>query len=140
MAVKIIQTEKELNDAYDIRKQVFVDEQQVPMDLEIDEFEQDAMHFLYVEDNIPVGASRLRFVEHAGKLERICVLPAYRGKGYSKELIQTMEDEIVQREMDKAVLHAQIQVTPLYESVGYEIVSDEFMDAGIPHVEMTKKL
>lgn len=140
MTIKIIETKEELDSAYEIRKQVFVDEQHVPIELEIDSFEDDAIHFLYLEGTTPVGASRLRFVDNAGKLERICVLQPYRGKGYSKQLIQAMENEIIKQQLTEAVLHAQIQVASLYESVGYKTVSDEFMDAGIPHVEMKKQL
>lgn len=140
MTIKLISNQEELNQAYHIRKVVFVDEQHVPIELEIDEFEEEAMHFLYLEENLAVGASRLRFINHVGKLERICILPAYRGKGYSKQLIQAMEEEAMKQSIHEVVLHAQVQVIPLYESVGYEIVSGEFMDAGIPHVEMKKQL
>lgn len=140
MTVKIITTDEELAEAYQIRKSVFVNEQQVPVEIEIDSFEQEAIHFICSEDEKYVGTGRVRFVDNYGKLERICVLKEARGKNYAKQLIEAMEQEIVRHGVTEARLHAQTYITPLYESVGYKVVSDEFMDANIPHVEMTKKL
>lgn len=140
MTVKIISTKEELHAAFNIRKTVFVDEQQVPVELEIDKFEDEAIHFICSDGEEYVGASRLRFVDNYGKLERICVLKNARGKHFGKKLITAMENEIKKQGIAEARLHAQIQVVPLYESVNYIVDSDEFMDANIPHVEMVKKL
>jgi len=140
MTVKIITTDEELAEAYDIRKTVFVKEQHVPVELEIDEFEQDAIHFLCSDNNQHIGASRLRIVDHFGKLERICVLKEARGNNYAKQLIDAMERELTNQGITEARLNAQTYIVPLYESVGYKVVSPEFMDANIPHVEMVKDL
>lgn len=140
MTVTKINTDDILKIAYDIRKKVFVDEQHVPMELEIDEHEDDAIHFICSDGEKYVGASRLRFVDGFGKLERICVLKEARGNHYSKDLIQAMEDEIIHHHYQEARLSAQTHAIGLYKSVGYHVISDEFLDANIPHVEMKKKL
>lgn len=140
MAIKVVSTDQEQNEAYRIRKVVFVDEQNVPMDLEIDEHEEASIHFIAYDGKDVVGASRLRFVGEYGKLERICVLKSYRGKSYGKKLIAKMEEEIINKGYKKAKLHAQTHAKEFYERLGYEVFSDEFMDAGIPHVAMTKEL
>lgn len=140
MTVEKIVSKEILGLAYDIRKKVFVDEQHVPIDLEIDEHEGEAVHFICSNGEQYVGASRLRFVEQYGKLERICVLKEARGNHYGKDLIAAMEDEIKKRDLHEARLHAQTHAVALYESVGYSVVSEEFLDANIPHVEMLKKL
>ena len=140
MTIKVITTNDELAEAYHIRKTVFVNEQHVPIEIEIDTFDQEAIHFLCSEDDKYVGTGRVRFVEDYGKLERICVLKEARGKNYAKQLIEAMEQEIVRHGVTEARLHAQTYIVPLYESVGYNVVSEKFMDANIPHVEMTKKL
>lgn len=140
MAIKVVSTDQEQNEAYRIRKVVFVDEQNVPMDLEIDEHEEASIHFIAYDGKDVVGASRLRFVGEYGKLERICVLKSYRGKSYGKKLIDKMEEEIINKGYKKAKLHAQTHAKEFYERLGYEVFSDEFMDAGIPHVAMTKEL
>lgn len=140
MKVIKVATDEELNAAYHVRKSVFVDEQHVPIEEEIDHFEKKSIHFIGRNGNQVVGASRLRFEEDYGKLERICVLKPYRGKSYGKLLIQHMEDEIKNHGYSKAKLHAQTNAKQFYERFGYQIISDEFMDAGIPHVAMTKEL
>lgn len=140
MKVSIINSDETLQTAFDIRKKVFVEEQQVPMEIEIDEYEDEAIHFICSDGEEYVGASRLRFVDDYGKLERICVLQEARGKNFGKELIAAMEEEIIRQNIKEARLNAQTRAVTLYESVGYEVVSGEFMDANIPHVEMMKKL
>lgn len=140
MTIKVVTTDQEQNEAYRIRKVVFVDEQNVPMDLEIDEHEEASIHFIAYDGKDVVGASRLRFVGEYGKLERICVLKSYRGKSYGKKLIDKMEEEIINKGYKKAKLHAQTHAKEFYERLGYVVISDEFMDAGIPHVAMTKEL
>ena len=140
MTIKVVSTDQEQNEAYRIRKVVFVDEQNVPMDLEIDEHEEASIHFIAYDGKDVVGASRLRFVGEYGKLERICVLKSYRGKSYGKKLIDKMEEEIINKGYKKAKLHAQTHAKEFYERLGYVVISDEFMDAGIPHVAMTKEL
>lgn len=140
MKVSIINSDETLQTAFDIRKKVFVEEQQVPMEIEIDEYEDEAIHFICSDGEEYVGASRLRFVDDYGKLERICVLQEARGKNFGKYLIAAMEEEIMRQNIKEARLNAQTRAVTLYESVGYEVVSGEFMDANIPHVEMMKKL
>src|SRR5690625_3664793 len=74
MEVKIVTTKRERELVYKIRKKVFVEEQHVPIEEEIDTHEEEAIHFICYHNEKPIGASRLRFVENYGKLERICVL------------------------------------------------------------------
>lgn len=140
MAVKIVETENERQLVFTIREKVFVEEQKVPIELEVDEYENEAIHFICQDGEIPVGASRLRLIDDYGKLERICILKPFRGKSFGKEIIAHMEAEIVNHGYMKAILHAQTHATMFYENLGYSVVSDEFMDAGIPHVTMEKSL
>jgi len=140
--VNIIKVTKdqELKDAYYVRQKVFVEEQNVSLEEEMDQFDEIATHLVGYEDNLPVVASRLRFVDGYGKLERICVLKEYRGHGYGKQMIQHMEQEVKQQGYGKSKLNAQTQALDFYKDLGYKVVSEEFMDAGIPHVTMTKEL
>ncbi|WP_281975407.1 GNAT family N-acetyltransferase [Halobacillus litoralis] len=128
------------DDAYHVRRVVFVDEQKVPEELEIDEFDDTAIHLVGYEGEQPVAASRLRFVEGYGKLERICVTKEQRGRSYGKQIIKAMEEVIREHGYSKAKLNAQTHAEEFYESIGYLTVSGEFLDAGIPHVTMTKSL
>lgn len=136
--IEIAQTEKVYNDALNIRKKVFVEEQNISMQEEIDRFENEATHFVGYLHKKPVAASRLRYVDNYGKLERLCVLKKYRNRSFGKKMIQTMEREVYRQGFSKTILHAQLQTVSLYESLGYQIVSKPFLEAGIPHVKMKK--
>ncbi|HLR61748.1 MAG TPA: GNAT family N-acetyltransferase [Lentibacillus sp.] len=140
MIIKTVETPEEKEQAYDVRTTVFVHEQNVPPEVEIDEFDEAATHLIGYEKDVPIAASRIRFTEDYGKLERICVLKDHRGRSHGSELIQVMEDVIRKEGFQKAKLNAQTHATRFYQRLGYEVISDEFMDAGIPHVTMTKAL
>lgn len=91
MNIKIAKTIEEKKQAYDVRTSVFVKEQQVPPEEELDEFDETAIHFVGFMDEQPIAASRLRFVEEYGKLERICILKEYRGKSFGRAMMEAME-------------------------------------------------
>lgn len=140
MELFIVETDEQLKDAYKVRHTVFVKEQGVPPEIEIDELENEAIHFVGYEDNLPISAGRIRFVDDYGKLERVCVLKEFRGYSYGKQIITKMEQTIAAKGKNKAKLNAQTHAEAFYESLGYKTISDEFMDAGIPHVTMIKEL
>ncbi|MGM0874664.1 MAG: GNAT family N-acetyltransferase [Bacillota bacterium] len=138
MEVKQVMTEEQLEDAYSVRRTVFVHEQQVPEEEEIDQFEDDSSHVVLYDNNEPVGAGRVRVLDGIGKLERICVLSTSRQKGAGKLIVNKLEDVATAQGVSKLKLNAQTHAIPFYERLGYETVSDVFMDAGIPHVTMIK--
>jgi predicted GNAT family N-acyltransferase len=127
------------NDALLVRRIVFIEEQHVSEEEEIDEFEQEATHFVLYDDGKPIGAGRFRIVDHGlGKIERICVLPQYRGRGAGKLIMKTIERFAKQQGVPKVKLNAQTHAESFYQKLGYKTVSDVFMEAGIPHVTMVK--
>ncbi|MYL32201.1 GNAT family N-acetyltransferase [Pontibacillus yanchengensis] len=141
MNIQQTTTEQQKKDAFFVRQKVFVEEQHVSMEEEMDQFDDYANHFVGYEHDAPVAASRLRFLEEYGKLERIAVLKDYRGNSYGKQMILFMEDFVKAEGYSKTKLNAQTRAIRFYESLGYEVISDEeFMDAGIPHKTMTKSL
>jgi len=140
VTVKIVETQKELEDAYSVRKTVFVDEQDVPLDEEIDAYEDEAEHFVMYHEGSPIAAGRFRFVDGYGKVERICVLQEARKTGAGKAIMNAIEKYAREKDIHKLKLNAQTHALPFYAGLGYEIVSEEFMDAGIPHKTMVKEL
>ncbi|MED4403243.1 GNAT family N-acetyltransferase [Metabacillus fastidiosus] len=138
MEIKIVTTDKQLEDAFNIRKIVFVEEQKVPVEEEIDQFENEADHLVLYDGEKPVGAARFRIVDEYGKLERICILKDYRNKGAGSLIMEYLEKLASQKGLNKLKLNAQTKAIPFYERFGYKTVSKLFMDAGIPHVTMTK--
>lgn len=136
-----IEVDGDREDAYDVRFAVFVEEQGVDPDIEIDEHEEEATHFVAYADHEPVGAARLREPESGvGKVERLAVLQSHRGEGLGRQLMETVEAEAEREGLEQLILHGQLRVADFYEHLGYEQVSDEFEEAGIPHVEMEKSI
>jgi predicted GNAT family N-acyltransferase len=131
--------------AYWVRHDVFVLEQDVPLDLERDEHDEDADHFLARVCGEAAGAGRL-VVEHdgaghaVGHLGRLAVLPAYRGSGVGVALVGAIETRAAARELAAVILGAQVHALGFYERLGYSAHGEEFDDAGIPHRHMRKEL
>ncbi|MDQ0174608.1 GNAT family N-acetyltransferase [Bacillus chungangensis] len=140
MNVTKVSTEQQLKDAFSIRKKVFIEEQHVPVEIEMDEYENESAHFvLYVNEN-PAGAGRFRIINNNGKIERVCILPRYRGLGAGNHIMKAIEDYAKTIEVSSIVLHAQTHAIPFYKKLGYQEDSEEFYDAGIPHKSMKKFL
>ena len=139
--VKLVQNEQDLERAFDVRKQVFVTEQGVPLHLEMDDFDQKAVHFIVNDGDTTIAAARLREIEvKVGKVERVCVLKSYRGKRLGVLIMQMVEKYAKEKEWKKLKLHAQSYAIPFYEKLDYIATSPEFMDAGIPHRAMEKDI
>ncbi|WP_224749487.1 GNAT family N-acetyltransferase [Polycladospora coralii] len=141
-SVQVVSTQKQLEQAFSIRTAVFVAEQQVPHELEIDEWEQEATHFLLYQDSQKVlGTSRLRMLdEKTAKAERVAVLADARGLGAGKRLMHAMEKYARELGATQMVLNGQARVEKFYEQLGYRIVGEPFMDANIKHYHMEKRL
>ncbi|WP_411966744.1 GNAT family N-acetyltransferase [Haloferax sp. YSSS75] len=142
--VRVVTTDAGREDAFAVRKAVFVDEQGVDEELEWDEYDEpdsESVHFVGYRDDEAVGAARLREYEHGvGKVERVAVLESARGEGWGKRLMETLEAEAREREFGTLVLHAQTSAEGFYHGLDYETTSDVFDEAGIPHVKMEKSL
>ncbi|QYK68170.1 Acetyltransferase [Paenibacillus sp. S02] len=147
MAAEIISvtTEEQLQEAISIRTKVFVEEQKVPLDLEIDHYDKlgdTAHHLLICEHGEMVATGRLTYYdEDTAKMQRIAVLKEHRAAGYGRVLLLALEERARELGLRYSLLDAQCQAEKFYEKLGYETISDEpFDDAGIPHVRMRKKL
>lgn len=131
---------KELREkAFEIRQQVFVQEQQVPREDEFDEFEQVSRHFVVLnDDHQPVGAARWRKTAKGIKLERFAVKATHRRSGIGSALVQKVLDDVASTEGtgQDVYLHAQLSAVPLYQNFGFEIVGDQFLECDIWHYLM----
>jgi predicted GNAT family N-acyltransferase len=140
LEIKIVSNDQQLKDAYKIRKTVFVDEQKVPPEEEIDHLESEATHFVLYQGRTPIGAGRLRLVDGYGKVERICILKESRISGAGKSLMEGIESYAKEQRIQQLKLNAQSHAIPFYRKLGYEIVSEEFYEAGILHQSMLKSI
>ncbi|KAB2441205.1 GNAT family N-acetyltransferase [Bacillus luti] len=143
MQSKLITEFTDLEIAFHIRKEVFVIEQDVPLEDEFDTFDEigeSCKHILVYYNELPVGTGRIRFVDGVGKLERICILKDYRKYGLGKIIIQALEEIARNKEATKVKLHGQTHAEGFYKKLGYQTSSNIFMEDGIPHILMTKIL
>lgn len=140
MKIITARTQQQQDDAYFVRKTVFVEEQGVPAELEIDQHDKTAVHIVAYDKERPVGAGRFRIVDGYGKVERVCVLSSHRKDGVGKQLMLKMQEVAKEQGVPKLKLNAQTHAEGFYKHLGYETVSDEFLDAGMPHVTMIKEL
>ncbi len=143
MNAKRIVTDSDLETAFHIRKEVFVEEQGVPLADEFDEFDKlygQCDHVLVYYDEQAVGTGRVRVVDGLGKLERICILKPYRKYGLGKKIIQTLEEIAKDKGIDKVKLHGQTHAEEFYKKLGYMTSSNVFTEDGIPHILMVKEL
>jgi predicted GNAT family N-acyltransferase len=140
--IKHVNSAAELKDAYTVRKKVFVEEQQVPPELETDEYENQSEHFVaYSGQDVPVGAGRLRPLSSSeAKVERICVDQSERSKGLGAQIMHVLEKVAKEKEIDTLLLHAQDHAEHFYQQLGYQTISEPFDEAGIIHVKMKKEL
>ncbi len=141
-----IQEEKDLQAAFAIRKKVFVEEQQVPEEEELDEFESISNHFLAEVDGEACGTARWRVTpEGKIKLERFAVLENFRGRGIGEVIVKFVLADLSAGpdsslgQLPPVYLHAQIQVIPFYERLGFETKGPEFDECGILHRVMYLK-
>lgn len=138
--VNLVSDAKELENVFEIRNRVFVEEQGVDPAVERDEFDKDGLHFLATWQGTPVGAGRLVILGGRGRIGRLCVLPRYRGRGIGQALMRAIEAEARKQRLQALYLHAQCHAVQFYLRLGYQAVGDEFWEAGIKHIEMEKKL
>nr|WP_062492695.1 GNAT family N-acetyltransferase [Paenibacillus sp. 32O-W] len=137
-------TLEQLQQCLAIREEVFVKEQGVDPAIEIDRYDDSPLacvHMLLTVEGQPAATGRIiRYEERTAKLQRIAVLPEYRGIGAGRRLVEAMEEQAWRDGFRRIVLDAQCHAEPFYVKLGYRTVSDEpFLDAGIPHVRMTKE-
>lgn len=119
--------------AFAIRRQVFVEEQNVSQEREsMDDAE--AIHYLATVNGLPAGAARYRIMEKGAKIERIAVLSSYRGKKVGEAILKKIVEDLSQEK--KIYLYAQVNASPFYIKNGFKQTNNYFLDAGIEHVEM----
>lgn len=149
MHVKPIETEADWQAARHIRQRVFVEEQTCPPEEEWDAYDEPEArgrtchHLLGLVDGTPVAVARWHPVEPDGervaKLERFAVLPAWRGRGLGRRMIEATMADARAAGYTSFVLHAQAHLQTLYASYGFAPVGERFEEAGIPHVEMVRR-
>lgn len=133
---KKVSDPEELRTVFAIRREVFVDEQNCPPELEW-ENEDVSHHFLVTLNGEPAGASRWRETDKGYKLERFAVLKKFRGKGVGQELVKAVLADLP-TDAQYVYLHAQLDAVPLYEKFNFVKTGPQFEEAGIQHFKMVR--
>ncbi|MCM3512906.1 MAG: hypothetical protein PWR19_162 [Carnobacterium sp.] len=129
------------NDAISIRKKVFVEEQHVPPELEIDDLEDKTIHVIgYLEDKAVSTARLYQKNDTTFKVQRVAVSLDFRKQNLGNQLMLEIERYAKEKQVNQLILDAQDHALSFYEKLGYQIEGDSFMDAGIPHHKMVKRL
>jgi len=136
IVVEKVNSEEELEKVFEIRRQVFVVEQNCPPELEW-ENEEVSVHFLAKFNDQPVGACRWRKTDLGYKLERFAVLQEFRGKGIAQAMIKTVLRDLPP-EAKYVYLNAQITAVDLYKKFNFIPQGEQFEEAGILHYKMVQ--
>lgn len=138
VVVRRVESDADFNHVFDIRTQVFVEEQAISQEDEYDGFDHLANHYLALYEGEPAGTSRWRMTPTGRiRLERFAVKDAFRGKGIGKALLLGMLNDAPKSK--EVYLHAQEFMAPYYEKLGFEAEGEPFEEAGISHREMVYK-
>jgi predicted GNAT family N-acyltransferase len=135
-----IETAAQMREAHAIRRSVFIEEQSVPEEIELDDDDAHAFHVLAILDGAAVGCGR--FVTHGDevKIGRMAVLANLRTHGIGREVLEFLMRIAKERGYKHAILHAQLSAEGFYLKCGYRPVGEVFEEAGIPHRKMERTL
>ena len=122
-----------------VRFAVFVDEQHVPQDIEMDDRDPFCIHLLACEAETPVGTGRID-IAASGKVGRLAVLAGMRGRGLGTALMKRLHAIARENALESVWCNAQVVAVPFYERLGYRVTSAPFDEADIEHVRMERKL
>jgi predicted GNAT family N-acyltransferase len=139
---KLVENEDELAGAVSVRMRVFVVEQQIPAEEELDDADATATHAIALHQGQVVGTGRLIYREDSStaQIGRMAVDQPFRRQGIGGRILDFLEEEARSQGIRRCILHAQEYVKNFYAAHGYQEHGDIFLEADIPHIEMHKYL
>ncbi len=142
LTIKLVETEEEMEAAIGVRFRVFVAEQQVPAEEELDEFDATATHAIAIHQGQVVGTGRVLYgnEDTAARIGRMAVDAQWRRQGIGGRILKFLEEEATAQGIDTYVLNAQEYVKEFYAARGYVQQGGTFMEVDIPHVVMRKQV
>ena len=141
IVVKLVETESELEGAINVRMRVFVVEQQIPVEEEIDDADAAATHAIALCQGQVVGTGRMLYLDGGMvQIGRMAVDRQFRRLGVGGRILAFLEEEARARGIGSCLLHAQEYVKAFYAGSGYVERGNVFLEADIPHIEMRKEL
>jgi len=137
MTLKVFVTD-DIAACHDLRRIVFIEEQNVSAEEELDDLDDQAIHILATMSDKTVGTARIFVMDSIGKIGRVCVLKEQRGTGLGATLIKKCLEVLREQSgVETAKLGSQTHAIGFYERLGFTAYGPEYDDAGIPHKDMT---
>lgn len=138
---KLVTDDVELQEAFDVRRQVFVREQGISEDLVFDGHDREALHMVVKDGERVIGSARVQFLsDNQAKLERMAILQRYRRKGIGRKMLLFLDAVWKDKQVQQVIIHAQFEVIPFYKLCGFDELGLPFREAGIKHIKMRKRL
>jgi predicted GNAT family N-acyltransferase len=136
---KLVPGGVELKEAFEVRRQVFVREQDISEDLVFDGHDRKALHMVVKDGERVIGSARVQFLaDNQAKLERMAILKRYRRKGIGREMLLFLDTIWKDKQVQQVIIHAQLEVVPFYKLCGFDEFGSPFREAGIKHIKMRK--
>ncbi len=137
--IKWIRGNLDLEDPYYVRREVFIKEQNVPEEEEIDDSDAVSWHVVVYENSKPVATGRIFMDGESWLIGRIAVLKEYRGKQFGKLVVEKLLERASKLQAGEVHVHAQTYAAGFYEKLGFVAYGETFMEADIEHIGMLKK-
>ena len=135
--IELMSWERARRLASPIRFQVFVREQRVPAEIELDDMDAPSLHAIAFENEKAIGTGRLLPDGHIG---RMAILKEWRRRGIGAAILKALIDAAERRGDREIALSAQLHAVEFYRTHGFEPVGDVYEEAGIPHQAMVRAL
>lgn len=131
--------DNDLIDSYTIRAKVFINEQGIPVELEMDNKDFKAQHVIIYNDEKAVATGRLS-IDKVYTIGRVAVLKEERRNGYGDLVVRMLVRRAFDLGANKVMIHAQKKAVKFYETIGFTIIGEEYIEegTGIPHINMIK--
>ena len=137
LKIEIVKWIDGLSQLKNIREKVFIQEQKVTPQLEWDGMDEKAIHFLVFNDKAAIGCARAIVIKDHMQLGRMAVLKEYRGQGIGSALIEKAMTTAKLNQLSAIYISAQCHAIDFYKKFGFEVTSEIYLDAEIPHRDMT---
>jgi predicted GNAT family N-acyltransferase len=135
-----VKTENEMEQVFEIRREVFIREQGIPEEIEMDELDSEAVHVLATVNGVPAGCGRLLQRDGYARIGRVAVKKEMRRNGIGEGICKLLMAIAGDNGAEKVIIGAQLTAVEFYKSLGFEKEGDVFMEAGIEHVKMVRPL
>ncbi len=138
---KLATSDDELQETFEVRRQVFILEQGISEDLVFDGRDREALHMVVKDGERVIGSARVQLLaDNQAKLERMAVLKRYRRKGIGREMLLFLDTVWKDKQVQQVIIHAQLEVVPFYKLCGFDEFGLPFQEAGIKHIKMRKQI